>query len=248
MRSEFYSPLLFLLLFHVSLHAQERTVKINVREQTTQVPLEGIEVTLDYEKGKVKSVTQHDGTAYMRIPAKTKYLSIYAEDSSKTHHPEYRYFDKKEIQTLREVEFTLRKRQKIEVSYAQFRAIDAQIDEKLLSSHADTTVYVEEDQRCPAFISAEFTGGPAAMQIFISENINYPQDAIEFNEQGKIYLRAIIEADGTLGHVTVQKGTNSLLDYESVRLLYAMPSFVPASCNGKAVRSEYVLPIHFTLN
>ena len=86
------------------------------------------------------------------------------------------------------------------------------------------------------------------MQQYIAGNVEYPHEAIEMNEQGRVYLSFIIEMDGTISHVKVERGVSDTLDYEAVRLLYRMPKWIFGSCSGEPVRTKGRLPISFTLN
>lgn len=82
---------------------------------------------------------------------------------------------------------------------------------------------------------------------YISKTVNYPQYAIEYDIQGKVYLAFIIEIDGTVSHVSVMKGVSRSIDQEALRVVSEMPKWEPALDNGIPVRSLYRLPIIFKL-
>lgn len=95
-------------------------------------------------------------------------------------------------------------------------------------------------------LQAEYPGGPEAMMKFISENIQYPPDAKEMCVQGKVFVSLIIERDGSLSRVAVIRGVHSSLDKEALRVIRAMPNWIPAEVRGKNVRSKVYIPISFT--
>ena len=94
---------------------------------------------------------------------------------------------------------------------------------------------------------AEFPGGADEMMKYLSENIKYPPSAIEMNEQGRVFLSFIVEVDGTISSVKVEKGVSDVIDQEAIRIVQSMPKWTPGTLAEKAVRSKAILPINFTL-
>ena len=66
--------------------------------------------------------------------------------------------------------------------------------------------------------------------------------------QGKVFLSYIIEKDGTVNDVKVERGLGSGLDEEAVRVLEASPKWTPGKKGNQPVRVMYNLPINFTLS
>lgn len=98
------------------------------------------------------------------------------------------------------------------------------------------------------FVDSEYEGGAIEMQRFIAKNVTYPVESIELNDQGRIYLAFVVEENGTITHVKVERGVSKQLDAEAMRLLRIMPPWSPATCEGEKIRSVARLPINFTLN
>lgn len=94
----------------------------------------------------------------------------------------------------------------------------------------------------------KMVGEENALQNYIVKNISYPQESIENNEQGRVYLEFIIEKNGDISHVKIMRGVSPLLDLEAYRLIKKMPKWTPAECNGEVLRSVGKIPISFTLN
>ncbi len=96
-------------------------------------------------------------------------------------------------------------------------------------------------------VDAQFPGGNAALQKFISENIQYPPNSLANGEQGKVYLSFVVSADGSLNNIQVDRGISADLDREAKRLISVMPKWIPGEFNGKTVSTMCRLPIIFWL-
>jgi protein TonB len=90
-------------------------------------------------------------------------------------------------------------------------------------------------------------GGAAAWQKFLEKNIRYPSQASEANKQGKVFLSFIVETDGHLSNIVVDRGVGYGLDDEALRVLKLAPAWKPGIQNGHKVRVKYTIPISFTI-
>ena len=95
---------------------------------------------------------------------------------------------------------------------------------------------------------AEFPGGMQAMQAYMSQNIQYPAQAMAEGIQGKVVLTFIVEKDGSISNVTVIRSQGELLDNEAIRVVKRMPNWTPGMQGGKPVRTKFTLPIPFRLS
>ena len=93
----------------------------------------------------------------------------------------------------------------------------------------------------------EFPGGQEAMMKFISSNINYPEDMAEAGVGGKVFIEFVVRADGSISDVRVLRGIpgGQSLDREAVRVVKAMPKWMPGKQSGKPVDVIYRLPVMF---
>lgn len=94
---------------------------------------------------------------------------------------------------------------------------------------------------------AQFIGGVAAMQKFINDNLNYPDDAIEMNMQGRVYLSFVVERDGSVSNVSVERGVFQSMDREAARVVRSFPTWIPGEMPSGKVRTRVRVPINFTL-
>ncbi|MFV0537441.1 MAG: energy transducer TonB [Dysgonomonas sp.] len=92
-----------------------------------------------------------------------------------------------------------------------------------------------------------FPGGEAAMQKFITDNLKYPEDAQKAGTQGRITAQFIVTAEGQIENIRIIRGISSSCDAEVIRVIKAMPKWVPGEENGKVVAVYYALPIVYRL-
>ncbi|MEN9301689.1 MAG: hypothetical protein RL264_118 [Bacteroidota bacterium] len=114
---------------------------------------------------------------------------------------------------------------------------------------AEETVIAPVEEEIIEFpdVEATFPGGAKELNRYISGAIQYPATSIEMNEQGKVYLSFVVEADGSITNVSVERGVSADLDREAKRVVRSMPAWTPGEARGKKVRTRCRLPINFTL-
>jgi len=90
---------------------------------------------------------------------------------------------------------------------------------------------------------AEYPGGPDSLAEFIFVNFILGDDTSEVLWDQRVYLSFIVEKDGSINNIVVEKGVNELYDSICVAVVQQMPKWIPAQKNGVAVRSLMRLPI-----
>ena len=83
---------------------------------------------------------------------------------------------------------------------------------------------------------------------WVSEQVKYPQDAIDANIQGKVVLQFTVNKEGQVEDVKVLHGVSETLDAEAVRVVSSSPKWEPGSMNGTPVNVKYTFPVLFRLN
>lgn len=99
---------------------------------------------------------------------------------------------------------------------------------------------VEEQPRYP--------GGTNALMIYLRDNIKYPAEAAKAGIQGKVIVQFVIGKDGTVRDVKPIRNISPELDAEAVRVVAAMPKWVPGYQRGEAVNVRYTLPVNFRMD
>lgn len=246
------SYLLSLLLLAFSLVTQakkEQTMYISVLSDETEEPLANVHIEIRGKKSTLfECYSDSSGQAIYAWKGKLKYAQIVFSDTSGSFRHNYYYAYKEELSTDKvHIVVKLSPVPNYSAMLNKFKERDKAIMAKLIEDGKDTIIYLGNEKGCENMIQARFPGGNQAMFKFVRDNVRYPEIAIELGEQGKIYLKFIIEADGTVSHVKVMRGVARSLDIEAKRLIYSMPPWEPGSCGDKKVRTRAMLPIYFTL-
>jgi TonB family protein len=107
---------------------------------------------------------------------------------------------------------------------------------------------VENDE---VFTSTEempqYEGGFKSAFEFISREVKYPVLAQRNGTTGKVFIKFIVEKDGSISEPTILKGIGSGCDEEAVRVISLMPKWKAGKQNGNPVRSWFTMPINFLL-
>ena len=92
-----------------------------------------------------------------------------------------------------------------------------------------------------------FPGGEQKLLEYISENLKYPKELAEICVQGRVICSFIVERDGSLSNIKVERKVDPFLDREALRLVKSMPRWKPGKQQGVPVRVRSLLPIKFRL-
>ena len=92
-----------------------------------------------------------------------------------------------------------------------------------------------------------FPGGETALSKYWADNLKYPAIAKENGVQGKVVVRFIVEKDGSLTEIQILRDLGGGCGKEAVRLVQAMPKWIPGEQGGQIVRVKYTLPVPFKL-
>lgn len=117
-----------------------------------------------------------------------------------------------------------------------------------------TPTYKDEDGNVvynKAEVDPSFTGGKKAMAKYLNDNIKFPKEAEDTGKEGTVFVDFIVGADGTVREVGVTDtpGEEADLSFrkEAIRVVTAMPKWVPGRQRGKAVQVKFSLPIAFEM-
>jgi periplasmic protein TonB len=109
-------------------------------------------------------------------------------------------------------------------------------------AQTDETVYENVDTL------PEYSGGLKEMYNYIGKNLKYPEAAVKANITGKVFVKMIVEKDGSIKSTSIVKGIGFGCDEEVERIVKAMPKWSAGMKDGKAVRTAYVLPVMFAMD
>ena len=93
----------------------------------------------------------------------------------------------------------------------------------------------------------QFPGGQEELMAYLSNNIKYPAIARDQSIQGRVAVRFVVHANGSISNVEVLRSLDPSCDKEAIRVIKSMPQWIPGKQNGKAVNVYYTLPVKFIL-
>jgi protein TonB len=112
----------------------------------------------------------------------------------------------------------------------------------LLLYEPDKTVYTVVEKQ------PEFPGGRRALEKFLHMNLQFPAAAKSAKVSGKVYIQFVVRRDGQITDVDILKGLGFGCDEEAIRLVKAMPNWIPGSQSGRPLSVRYSLPILFGMD
>ncbi len=91
-------------------------------------------------------------------------------------------------------------------------------------------------------------GDGQVMMAWFNKNIKYPSSAQDNNIQGTAYVQFVVGKDGSINDPKIAKSSSDkALDNEAIRVVKAMPKWVPGNQQGKPVSVKFTLPVRFRL-
>lgn len=93
----------------------------------------------------------------------------------------------------------------------------------------------------------QFPGGEGEMYKWLGANIVYPPAAAEEGVSGRVVVEFVVGKDGSITNVRVVRPRHPALDKEALRVVKAMPKWIPGRNNGQPVKVTYTLPVTFKL-
>ncbi len=93
----------------------------------------------------------------------------------------------------------------------------------------------------------EFPGGDSALFMFICMNLSYPDQARDNGLEGVVWVRFVVEKDGTISNVMLVRDIGGGCGQAAVEMVKSMPRWKPGTQSGKPVNCEFILPVKFQL-
>lgn len=93
----------------------------------------------------------------------------------------------------------------------------------------------------------EFPGGEKALFEFLGKHTRYPASAESLGIQGTVYTSFVIDANGKISNIEVQRGISKDCDMEAIRVIGTMPDWKPGKQGGRPVAVRFVLPFRFKI-
>lgn len=118
----------------------------------------------------------------------------------------------------------------------------AKVD-KSATMKTDDQGYYNYTETAPAF-----PGGQSSLEDYISTHIQYPDEAINNEIEGTVYVLFTIDENGKVANVkTTGNAIGYGLEEEAIRVVSSMSNWTPGTNKGKNVKAWYTLPITYKL-
>lgn len=115
-----------------------------------------------------------------------------------------------------------------------------------------TTNAHEVPEQDPVFevaeVMPEFPGGTQALFKFIGENLQYPQNAIDGQIEGRVVVQFVVDKEEKVGNIQVVRSIDKMLDQAAIDVVRALPDWKPGMQDGQPVNVRYTLPVNFKLS
>jgi TonB family protein len=90
----------------------------------------------------------------------------------------------------------------------------------------------------------EFPGGQKKLMSYINTNLKHPPGANDIVT--RVIITFVVNPDGSLSDLEIAgRRQNPLFEKEALRVVQKSPKWIPGKIKGKAVRTQYTVPILF---
>jgi len=123
----------------------------------------------------------------------------------------------------------------------------------VFEASAASTVVIEEEEEVVLFHIIEdkptFQGRDpeTAFRDWVFKNMVYPAVAQENGIGGRVFMEFVIDRDGSLTEIKVNRSPDPLLEAEALRVIRSSPKWSPGMQRGKAVKVRYNFAVMFQL-
>lgn len=126
-------------------------------------------------------------------------------------------------------------------SITEIRIVEEDRPDKVKVNGQTIDVYENLDEM------PQYPGGINGLMTVLSENLHYPEDAMENNIQGKVMVKFVVTSKGDVANIEILNSVYPSLDKEAVRVVGLLNGFTPGQLHGENVNVWFTLPITFKL-
>lgn len=95
---------------------------------------------------------------------------------------------------------------------------------------------------------ARFPGGTGELMIWVNNNLQYPEEAIDNLQEGIVFVAFVVDENGEVDQPWILRGVSPELNNAAVAVIESMPIWVPArDINDQPVSMQCTVPVHFRL-
>jgi len=126
-----------------------------------------------------------------------------------------------------------------------------ELNGKKVRVHVNAPIYFKEELYTDSRIYTDldtmptFPGGSVELMSYIESELVYPEIARKVNINGVVDIDFVIEKDGSVSNVTVNKGLGYGCDEAAAKVILRMPKWEPGYYLGKPARTLLSVPVTF---
>ncbi len=120
---------------------------------------------------------------------------------------------------------------------AALRNEDHDSEDAVVEGDADVFFFVEENP--------SFPGGEEALQEYVKKNLRIPELAMQNDIKGTVVIGFTVEKDGSISRARILREIGGGCGKEALRVVKAMPKWIPGKQSGRRVACEFTLPVVF---
>ncbi len=118
--------------------------------------------------------------------------------------------------------------------------IDKAIIEKPVNDNEEINKHLLEEL-------LELPGGFIAFIKWLTKTLQYPKQAQQAKIEGKVLVSFLINTDGSITELKIEKNVHPLLDNEAMRVMRTMPKWRPGMAKGKPCQTKISIPVVFQI-
>ena len=131
-------------------------------------------------------------------------------------------------------------------------------ENRAISTVEDAVVFIEAEKPSAEMIKypdepifrnpeqmPEFPGGPAELFKYLSKNVKMLVTHSDYHIMGRVIISFIVEKDGSISNAKITRPLEPYCDGEAMRVVKAMPKWIPGRNKGQEVAVIYTIPITF---
>ncbi|HKK77736.1 MAG TPA: energy transducer TonB [Saprospiraceae bacterium] len=109
------------------------------------------------------------------------------------------------------------------------------------------SAFLEDDADILYQRRIDYSGGQEAIQHVVAEHLVYPALAREYNREGTVILRILVNSRGKVVENKVMQSVGLGCDEEARRVVSLLSDWIPAQQGTNLISGYFYLPVHFSL-
>lgn len=120
-------------------------------------------------------------------------------------------------------------------------------DQLVVPKNADQKKNTKIPTPADLYLQAEPVEGYTKLYDYFNSNLSYPAEAVPDSIQGVQTVSFVVNINGKPENIAITQSLGSLFELEARRLIENMPTWKPATLNGRPVPSKVAVPLTFQI-